>query len=112
MTSSCVPTEQLQASLQECMRLRATAEDTRAGSAKLERDMEGLSDAFNALEAHCAALEARLREAEAHSGNATGSASGIYVLLAWRPVNAWACYCRSHVGMMCQCRAPKHLQAA
>ena len=80
----CVPTEQLQASQQECAHLRAAAEDARAGSVKLEKDMEGLSGAYNALEAHCSALEARLREAEAQSGQI--SAAGAHAML---PSRAW-----------------------
>ena len=74
--SSYVTTEQLQASQQECEHLRAAVEEAKAGSAKLGRDMEGLSGAYNALEAQCNALEARLREAEAKPGGATSSASG------------------------------------
>ena len=77
----CGATEQLQASQQECAHLRAAAEDARAGSAKLEKDMEGLSGAYNALEAHCSALEARLRGAESDPGTTTAAGTHVVAIL-------------------------------
>ena len=43
---------------------RSAAEEARGAAAKLEADLEGLSGAYNSLETHSFALEARLRQLE------------------------------------------------
>lgn len=63
----------LEAAEREAAQQRSAAEEARGAAAKLEADLEGLSGAYNSLETHSFALEARVRQLES-SGVQKGAA--------------------------------------
>jgi hypothetical protein len=79
--------ERLQASQQECAQLREAGEEARSRAAKLEAELQGLCGAYNALEAHCTGVEARLHDLERSS---SAAALGAVSLLASRLMHRMA----------------------